>query len=468
MTFNLDALMTFFKNSESTFLTITGFLVIVLILVLNLNTFYWADDYAVLNEINDLGIFERCLHGYYSWDGRYLTPAAFLQGAFLKLLPVELITLFWNSCFLLSGVLLFYIIKEETKDKLSNSNKFYLPLLIAVVFWLGSYNHIGQTIYWATGGVYSFNLLLGAVWLFLFYKVQNTNQLKNKFGFAILTVFIGLTTQNLTIGFISLLVLTLLNDFLKREKKNISFNAFLLLIIITGTLFLSLAPGNFIRAKEVNDLAVENITFAILIKNFFFAILTYLKLSFILIIAAILAAFVFVEKRGNKILVATQNIIFIPKTKEQLIELIATYKYLIVALSTVLPFITMPEVVSPRTAIYFMFFLVIFIFRFIHHLIVVPMNPKENKAASVIAYILFSLTFCFIIYNFKKGSTLKTEITKREQLLKNSRNKVISIRRIDENLKSYCYDFRDFRGNDDWALEAQKVYFGSAGIRIED
>lgn len=460
--------MTFLKNNRNTFLSITGFLLIVLILLLNLNTFHWADDYAILNEINDLGIYQRCVHGYYVWDGRYLTPAAFLQGAFLKTLPVEIITLFWNCCFLLSGILLFYIIQEETNYKIGSSTKVYMPFLVAVIFWLGSYKHIGQTIYWATGGVYTFNLLLGAVWLLLFYKIQETSLTGLKFGFLLFTVVIGLTTQNLTIGFITFLFLTIISDYLKNEKKNCIYNGILLLIIIGGTLFLSLAPGNFIRAEEINNSAFKDISLWTLVRNTAFALATYLLFSFFLIFLSVLAAIVYVFQKGNTIAPVLKNLIYIPKTKEQCITFIATYKYLIIALSTILPFITMPEVVSPRTAIYFMFFLVIFIFKFIHQLAVVPLNKKETKASSAIAYILFFSVFCFVIYNFQKGKTLKAEVKKRELLLKNSKNKVVTIRKIDESLKSYCYDFRDFRGNDDWAVEAQKIYFGCNGIRIED
>lgn len=460
--------MTFLKNNRNTFLSITGFLLIVLILLLNLNTFYWADDYAILNEINDLGIYQRCVHGFYTWDGRYLTPAAFLQGLFLEALPVEIITLFWNCCFLLSGIILFYIIKEETKSNSDSSNKMFLPFLVATIFWLGSYKHIGQTIYWATGGVYTFNLLLGAVWLLLFYRIQKTNSLTIKSFFLLFTVGIGLTTQNLTIGFITLLLLSILTDFLKNEKKNIRYKVLLLLIIIGGTLFLSLAPGNFIRAEEINNLAFKDITLWMLVRNTAFALATYLLFSFFLIFLSLLAAIVYVFQKGNTIAPVLKNLIYIPKTKEQCITFITTYKYLIIALSTILPFITMPEVVSPRTAIYFMFFLFIFIFKFTYQLSVVPLNKKETKASSAIAYILFFSVFCFVIYNFQKGKTLKAEVKKRELLLKNSKNKVVTIRKIDESLKSYCYDFRDFRGNDDWAVEAQKIYFCCTGIRIED
>lgn len=460
--------MTFLKNKEGILLTIIGLLVMILILLLNLNTFYWADDYAILNEINDLGIYQRCIHGYFTWDGRYLTPAAFLQGAFLKTLPVELITLFWNCCFLVSGIILFSIIKEETKEHSDASNKMYLSFLVAAIFWLGSYKHIGQTIYWATGGVYTFNLLLGALWLLLFYKIQKTSLTGSKFGFLLFTVFIGLTTQNLTIGFITFLLLTIINDYLKNEKKNCIYNGILLLIIVGGTLFLSLAPGNFVRVEEINNSAFKDISLWMLVRNTAFALATYLLFSFLMILLSVFAAIVYIFQSGKTIAPVLKNLIAIPKTKQQFMAFIATYKYLIIALSTILPFITMPEVVSPRTAIYFMFFLVIFIFKFIHQFAVVPLDKGETKTAAVLTYTLFLATFCFVLYNFQKGSTLKTEITKREIMLKNSENKVVRLRRIDENLKSYCYDFRDFRGNDDWAVDAQKIYFGSAEIRIED
>ncbi|HSD14726.1 MAG TPA: DUF6056 family protein [Flavobacterium sp.] len=457
------------KNLGTIFPTLIGLLIISMILALNFNTFYWADDYAILNEINEFGIFKRCIQGYYTWDGRYLTPAAFLQGAFLEMLPVEMITLLWNGCFLLSGIILFFIIKEETKNKFIGSAKIHLSLLIAITFWLGSYTHIGQTIYWATGGVYSFNLLLGAIWLFLFYSIQKTNLLGSKIGFLLFTILIGLTTQNLTIGFMTLLLLTILYDFLRKEKSNIRFNALLLLIIISGTIFLSAAPGNFLRIKEINNnAAIEGVTLWIIIKNFLFALATYLKLSFFLMLLVFSAGFVYVYQSGNKVSATIQNIIFIPKTKEQLITFVDTYKYLLVALSTILPFITMPEVVSPRTAIYFMFFLFLFIFKFISNLTLISSNTKESQSSNIIVYAVYFTAFCFIAYNFNKGTVLKKEITKRELVLKNSKNKIVNIRKIDENLKTYCYDFRDFRGNDDWAVEAQKEYFGSSKIIVQD
>ena len=88
---------------QLTILNSIAVIILLIILSLNLNTFYWADDYAILNEVENLGLYKRCLNGYYNWDGRYLTIGAFLQGFFLNYLPVQIVILIWFLLFLLSG-----------------------------------------------------------------------------------------------------------------------------------------------------------------------------------------------------------------------------------------------------------------------------------------------------------------------------------------------------------------------------
>ncbi|SHJ81922.1 hypothetical protein [Flavobacterium haoranii] len=75
-----------FRIASINFLYILLFVIVIL---LNLNSFYWADDYAILNELKEFGVFKRCLNGYLTWDGRYLTPASFIQGYLLNYLPIN-------------------------------------------------------------------------------------------------------------------------------------------------------------------------------------------------------------------------------------------------------------------------------------------------------------------------------------------------------------------------------------------
>lgn len=454
------------KNSRNNniILNTIGILSLCLILCLNINVFYWADDYSILNEINDFGILRRCVEGYYTWDGRYMTPAAFFQGLFLSELPVGLITLIWNVCFLVGASLLYFIAAEEKLIDKSNRSIIYLPLLFAIAYWLGSYGHIAQTIYWATGGVYSFNLLLGGFWLLGFYKMQNCQVFLHKVLFLLATIIIGITTQNLTVGLMTLLFLTIFQNALKNENHNLAFNTVLFLIILIGTVFLSTAPGNFIRMKEINAAALTDISLWLLVKNFIYILYAYLKITVILAFLAVSVGIVCLSEKGEKFSVVFRKIILVPKSKVQLITFIDHYKYLLVALSTILPLITIPEVGSGRTAIYFMFFLFLFIVRFVT---LFGSSSTKIGLSVFLPYTVFLLAICFTAYNFQKGTTLKSEITKRENLLKNSENKIIKVSLIDESLKSHCYDFRDFRGNDDWALEAQRDYFGIRKIFVE-
>lgn len=446
------------KTKEKT-LWVLGFLSIALILSLNLLTFYWADDYAILNEIKEFGIFKRCVNGYYTWDGRYMTPAAFFQGVFLKYLPVELITFIWNSCFLLSGYILYLLIKKETDFKI----KSYWSFIIIIGFWLGSYRHIGQTVYWATGGVYSFNLLLGALWILGFNRIKMSKNRLGHIAFVFFTIVVSLTTQNLTLGLITLLVLSFCLNYLKSDEKNLKYTILLLLILLAGTIFLSSAPGNFVRMKEINGADFNNITLLILLKNFIFIIFTYLKFSFIL---SIIAFIIGITSFGFNMNVDLKSKVFFPNSKQKLICFIEIYKYLLAAVSTVLPFITMPEVLSARTAIYFMFFLFSFVVIFTEHLSV---SNTENKAFPQMAvYIsIYTAVLFFGAYNYIKGTRLREEITKREKLLKQSKNKTISVKALNEDMKSYCFDIRDYKNSDDWSLKAQEIYFGIHKINLE-
>ena len=69
------------SNSENRYENILVFLAfstIIMILLLCINTFYWADDYAFIIDLRKFGILQKCIDGYYNWDGRFFTLASFL------------------------------------------------------------------------------------------------------------------------------------------------------------------------------------------------------------------------------------------------------------------------------------------------------------------------------------------------------------------------------------------------------
>ncbi len=172
------------QNQTKTLLFLAGF-IILLILSICINTFYWADDYALLNNLNKIGILQHSIEGYLTWDGRMLTLSAFVQCFFLKNLPIQLITFLWSLCFFTSGIMIFYIINQELQLKIINKyQKSLIILLLAIVSWLGAFIHFSETIYWGTGGCYSFGLMLGSIWVFGFLKIQ-----KVKISFFLKIIF---------------------------------------------------------------------------------------------------------------------------------------------------------------------------------------------------------------------------------------------------------------------------------------
>ena len=78
-------------------------------------------------------------------------------------------------------------------------------------------SYIGDNIL-ATGGVYTFNLFLGIVWIIVFNKIQvHEISLFQKLFYLIFTFFVGASTQNLAIALLTLIVLTFAIDFLSQS-----------------------------------------------------------------------------------------------------------------------------------------------------------------------------------------------------------------------------------------------------------
>lgn len=457
----------------SDLLLLFGFSVVILILLLCLNTFYWADDYIFLVELKKNGILENCIEGYFNWDGRFLALGAFFQAFFLKYLKVEIITLFWSICFLTSGVLIFDILKTELNlPKLKQRHKLLIAIVLCLVLWLGSYSHISETIYWGTGGVYSFDLLLGAIWIVFYLRFQQKEfSLKSKIAFAFFSIIVGASTQNLSIGLITLVLITILIDFLNREKKNLFLNGIIVLGLFLGLIFIVSAPGNFVRMDNIENMNVSNMNILFLVKGFFWVLASYLKRAIVLCVLSLLGAvgLLFLIYPNSKIKFNIQY--FIPNTKIKITVWLVNYKWLLVSLSTITPFIFMPQMASYRTTIYFLYFFQIFIFHFILKFCKEEYKIKKNNISyipNLMFVLIFSFCTLFSIYNLRKGIVLKKVIIERENKLKKGINQIVEIELINPSLKSPCYNFSDFTlNNSDFIRVGQEEYFGVKKIIVK-
>lgn len=390
-----------------------------LILSINLFTFYWADDYGLINDLNKTNIIDFLVIGYFDWDGRFLTIAGFAQSILLKYTQIEWITFTWNVFFLASSFLIFPIISKKIQLNLSKNKFLFYTLFFGLFFWLSSYSFLAQTVYWGTGGAYSLNLFIGSVWLYFYFSLTNQNDIKNKNAilFYVFSFFAGATTQNLSIPLIVITIFTLI------YSKKIKFNALSIFFLLLGIVFLLIAPGNFVRMQHIPQSGLNS--FNNLIKNIFDVYYIFSKRSLFLIVLLI-CSIIFSYIKLKKSTIKIENFIF-----------------LIACLSSALPFFIIP-IASERTTIYFCYFLLLFIGNLFF------INPEaiknvfsQIKFKALMILFLFILNI-FIVYNLKNGYQLKKEIVKRELILsKNKFKKVVYINEINPKLKTYCFNFYD-------------------------
>jgi hypothetical protein len=409
---------------------------ILMILSLSSISFYNnGDDFSFLNELKKNGVLNNAVIGYNTWDGRFLSLTWLLQQVAFVYCSVQTMVFFWSLCFLLSGFLLFYSISNEsTIGKISQMKKTFIILFLTLLFWLGSVTHFSQTIYWATGGVYSFNLFIGALWIVLFLKFQKEEFNKFQKGLYVLfSLIVGATTINLAIGLITLVLLTLWIDYLSKNKQKNNFNFMVLALLTIGFLFILVAPGNFVRAAEINKMNGQNELSWNVISNYFSVLFLYLKWSSILIFLSVLGGIVFIW-------MTNRNIEF--KFKYSLLGFLNQTKWLWV-IFIVLMFLNFSKESSVNT----------------------KLLKQKSAMAFFMSFIILGISIWFIGYNFEKGIVLKNAIAERDALLQESKNKIVYLKPLNPNLNSFCYKFIDYEvGPNDktnWIIENLEEYYNT-------
>lgn len=443
---------------------------IVLILALNINTYYLADDFYFMMSLTENGILKHCINFYYIMDGRFLGIGAFVQGFLLHYISIQFITLFYNVCFLISGILIFYIAKEDLNLNISKKQSLLFGFITSIIIWVGSYTHIAQTVYWATGGVYSFNLLVGLLWIMLYNSKLKNNQYFNPLVlFLPFSFIVGATTQNLSISIIALVIINILIDVFNKKYVNLKFNILTVLFLIAGILFISLAPGSEKRISIVNEPQYNSAKYFLI--NLYVISKYFFTQNLILIVLSIIISFFFKMSVFNSTINLKKIRFIFPNNRTNIINFLKSYKWLLIAISSYLPFIIIPRVVSERTVIYFGFFIVVFILITIlkNNSSSVRINKYYKKTIFSLVSLLFIGSFYYLIYNLDKGFEIKEEITKREHILKNGKNKIVTIRVIPKKMKSSCYNFGDLRvsnNSDHWMNKSYEQYYGLEKIIV--
>ncbi len=232
-----------------------------------------------------------------------------------------------------------------------------------------------------------------------------------------------------------------------------------------------LAPGNALRMGHSGYATFSNLTFFIFLKNCLFVLFYYFVYSLIAIFLSALLTYGIFNLLNPKIKFNKFPKTIFPKSKENWVDFFFEFKWFLVALSTVLPFILMPNLMARRTVIFFTYFMIVFVITFCIKIFqksflindeVVDTNRISKTSISFSIILIGALIFT--IYYLEKGFILKKVIAERENLLNISRGKTVYLKLINQELTSPCYHFSDFYINipeqDNFIKSSQEEYFG--------
>lgn len=469
------------RTSQIIYIATVIISILVIASIISVAFFTWpkADDVSLLLQINERGIFQHIVKSYYSWDGRVIS-LGIVQSIFLKYLPVEVINTIWASCLVLTAFVSLIIFSHilRISRRLILSDYIVGTAVISGVLWYGFKNHISDTVYWATGGVYVMALLFAVIWLYLWIARLSSKRRNSRihiFLFCIYTVYVGALTQNLSCSLLIFMGIELIHSILAKDREAVNKSAILILLLVVGLLIIVTAPGNFVRSAYGRNSFVLN--FSTLFSNASTIVFYNVRQSvplFILVIGSIPLITVFylyssAKRIKRRIVVSLEN--YDVKT------IIKSTRFLSASIASVIPYIFVPDFVSPRGTIYFMAFLFFWIYFDILPLclkrIVKPVSKKYSQrpywpfiGITVFLLGIFSLTSSHIL----RLRQIKAEVLKREKIIKSYENKDedVLIYPIDKSKLPFSYTFSDITiDKQNWINQAVAKTYNLKSIRVE-
>lgn len=413
--------------------------IILPILSINLFTFFWLDDYGNLQRLKkeNFSIIESMIYFYNNWDGRNLSIAGFWKFLTLKYFPAEIVTLSYTIFWLFNLFLIIKITEQEIEKKISNKLVIAILTVLSLILFYGSRNHIAQTIFWAGGGIYTTMLTFGLIWI---YFVNHLSKRSNISTFQHIIIFffsinVGMLSQNLSTSLIAYIFTKwLLNSHNRNFRKIVLLN---IIAIIIGTIIISVAPGNFIRAEH-NDNSFK-FSLITVIEDFFKINIIYLMQYKQLILFLLVAFFLYLYLNHAQKIKS-----FISAESYKIIK--PTLPYLLATISTVIPFTILRGFYGPRTSIFFEYFLVITLLILccmitLHYF---KLNTFRRKTFLIIVLIIVGFHNYYMINALKVAYQIKSQIKQRENIALNSQGKDLTFIDLSNDDKlPFFYQFTD-------------------------
>lgn len=396
-----------------------------------------ADDYSNAARISDEGIFSYTKNIYLGWSGRVLSTFI-LAVAFQNFEMFHYISIFMGLSFILIPVLVLKF--PFMKDLLPRKNislQVILPLYI-----LSFRSYFGEAVFWPTGGiVYVLCLFLYVTWSLFYFNYITRKNINGNFYMVILSItgfILGTAHEQLSLSFllifgivIAFLELTNHKELANSTCSKVAFkNRYNYMIpyimLIIGTIFLVVAPGNYVRATYGTSTALS---FSSIILRGLILVKTLILYNRSLLVFAIFAGFILATVNYS------ENFKMDNINSSTTIRIVALL--LLASLISLLPFIKYSEFDAHRTYFFSGFFLFYaitiasksisqFIIKIIINKFSIQLMLKEviiEKAIIFCLVICFSIVLLLLVPQYKLAVPYRLNgIQRHEFLLSVSQN----------------------------------------------
>ncbi len=421
MRFLLNYIKFFQKNTT----LILALICLVLFAAFAVFAHYDSDDFILVHELTHYGIFNYGWLTYQNWDGRALSVSSILQSGLLRYASPWLVVLCWQAFFVATVYLVLSIVQQQALKVKKSKTIVELAVWIGV-FWLGNFINVADTLYWCTGGVYTLNLFLLFLWIYLFNtlcRAANSLSVFSQLAFGVFTLLLAQSSAQIGAA----LLVALLVAFYKHKtiKRYVVGWAIWLL---AGSIITILAPGNFKRATHTprgfdTDSVIYN---AVVVLGKY---TLYGLLLFFLMIAV--SRLVYGSKRlqGN----------FVQQFWTIIRGFVFNHPYFLMGLASVSPLFVLPDFAGHRPSVIFLWLTAL-------QLLATAMPENEHRTAlrNMPTLSLILVFMVSLLIQLGLNSRFQAQLKVREQYLLAHRGRQNTIEISPIPLKTIPFSYKHF------------------------
>jgi hypothetical protein len=408
-------------------------------------TWFTADDFCFMPEVQSQGIFQNMWHHYMNWDGRGMSITFIV--ARLGLWS----GVYWVGPMLASVLFMLFggLVLRVFMPRLENHKERIISLsVMTAVLWLCAFPFSSQTLYWSTGAGYNLDiiLILAGYALFIYYRPA----LPFVLGTLPVLFYVGTASPNAVAGLLFLFATHAVTEWNQLRKQWLKY-LWLLMPIIAGFLMVILAPGN---ANRLVGMAKSNLTHIWTIYFNAGHILENLMeyntpVTWMLLLAGMLGAWAgMTEKKGLK-------------------QHLFAHRFLFAAIISVYFFMAMPGAHAPRTNIHFMAFMTMYGISGLAAL----MEAFSTLALRFTRPLQYTVLFCFLgigLYQTWDARNARRLVLQRDAKLRKLHGQVVVLGKADDIKEPTTRKFEDLGSDPNyWLNRCVADYYGLKSIVMD-